>query len=673
MLGGEFHLLESDMNPTHFLLVKFFYALVLFAGLSYFFHQVWRRALHICRAAPMNRFDRIGARILGVIKYYFGQNKLFHGYLLAGLMHALIFWGFWVVSVNTIHLVMGGFVTGSHLAWLGPEQPLGVFYIACRDGFEVIVLAMVALAGLRRLLTRPERLTYSYEAHLILILIALLMVTDFFINGAIAAEGVPHRASFIENSIGLWMTGMPWAKALGVASWWVHLFAILYFLNLLPAGKHFHVVTSFFSIFFRRLDPPGLRKMDLEEAETFGAGTIYEHGWKYLLDSYSCTDCGRCQDNCPTFITGKELNPKAIMTDIRGYLYANQGALLEGKAEGESGMPAFLGETISHQRIWDCTTCGACEEFCPLIIEHLGPILDSRRHLVMEEADFPDELGGFFRNLETQGNPWGIGQGNRTAWTEGLNVPIMADNPDTEILLWAGCSTSFDARNKKIVRSLVKCLNAADIKFAYLGLEETCNGDAARRAGHEYLFQMMAESVVETISKYEGIKQIITPCPHCFNVFKNEYPELGLKLEVDHHGTLLSRLVKSGRLKATKRLDHGRVAFHDSCYLGRYNGEFDAPRSVLGSLSGVHVVEAERHHEKGMCCGAGGARMFMEEKHGTRINQTRIEQLRANNPAAIATSCPFCMTMLGDAIKETGAEDDLKIMDIAEVLAEGLE
>ncbi|MEP0814368.1 MAG: (Fe-S)-binding protein [bacterium] len=593
-------------------------------------------------------------------------------------MHAAIFWGFWVLSINTIQFIMSGFVPSAHLPLLGKDQALGIAYVVFRDVFEVVVLIAVALAGLRRLVTRPKRLTYSFEAHVILFLIAALMVTDFLINGAEAAAVNPHSASFIEQVFGSWMLSWPvGASAVaGVTAWWVHLLALLYFLNLLPQSKHFHVVTSLFSVLFRRLDAPALKKVDLEsaaEAEKFGAENVYDFGWKYILDSYSCTECGRCQDNCPTFFTGKELNPKLIEVDIREYLFENQRKLLSGGVEGENGIPKLLGGMISHQRIWDCTTCRACEEFCPLFIEHLGPIMDMRKHLVMDKAEFPDELGTFFKNIETQGNPWGIGQSNRTKWMEGLDVPIMADNPDKQVLLWIGCSASFDARNQKIARALVKCLKSAGIDFGYLGEEETCNGDSARRAGNEYLFQTMAEQVVETIGQYKNLKQIITPCPHCFNIFKNEYPEFGLKLDVKHHSTVLSKLIVERKLKPAKGNGHFKLAYHDSCYLGRYNGVYNAPRAVLAGVPGITVVEAERHHDKGMCCGAGGARMFMEEKHGSRINHARIEQLAKNSPDGVATACPYCLTMLGDAIKETGKQDHLRILDIAEVLADSIE
>jgi len=668
------------MDPTYFGVVKALYAVILLGCIGFFFLQIFQRFKHLLKATTIHRTDRVGERIAGFFKYYLGQGRLFHGYLLAGLMHAFIFWGFWVVSVNTIHAIMGGFVAGSHLPWLGREQALGSLYILCRDIFEVLVLVMVALAGLRRLVTRPKRLTYGFAAHLVLILIAILMVSDFFISGAEAVATNPHRLSFVENLMWPWMSswGLERAITVGVVAWWIHLLGLLYFLNLLPNGKHFHVVTSVFTVFFRRLGAPALSKINLdeaEEAEKFGAGAIYDHPWKYLLDSFSCTECGRCQDNCPAFLTEKELSPKLIQVDLRHYLFDNQRALLAGKTEAdeEGGVPMLLGDTIAHQRIWDCTTCRACEEFCPLLIEHLGPIMGARRYLTMDLDEYPEELTLFFRNMESQANPWGIGQENRTAWAAGLDVPIMAENPDKEVLLWIGCSASFDARNQRIARALVKCLNAAGVDFGYLGEEETCNGDPARRAGHEYMFQMMAEQVVETIKQYKNLKKIITLCPHCFNIFANEYPQMGLEIEVEHHSMILARLVREGKLKPSKRTELGKLVYHDSCYLGRYNGVYSQPREVLWAVPGVKVVEAERHHAKGMCCGAGGVRMFLEESTGTRINHLRLEQLAAGKPDGIATACPFCLTMLDDAIKETDQADKYKIMDIAEVLAAGLE
>jgi Fe-S oxidoreductase len=460
---------------------------------------------------------------------------------------------------------------------------------------------------------------------------------------------------------------------------------VLLFLNFLPLGKHFHVITGLPNVFLRALPPASAapRKLDLEsEGESFGTRTLADLSWKEALDLYSCTECGRCQTRCPTHVTGKPLSVKALNGALKHHLVdeasdlRGQARAQDARADTSTALPPLVGEVISPDAVWACTTCGWCETACPVFIENIPRIVDLRRQQVLVEAAVPDEAARVFRNIETQGNPWGIGSNKRAEWAEGLDVPRAADGCEFEYLFFVGCAGAFDDRQKKVTRAIVRILQEAKVKFAILGEEETCTGDAARRLGNEYLFQQQAQANVETLDRY-GVKKILTQCPHCLNTIKNELPQFGGSYEVVHHTQLIAELVRDGRIapSAAGLVSGCAVTFHDPCYLARHNGETEAPRAALAAV-GASVVEMERSRRTGFCCGAGGGRMWLEEKLGTRVNRNRIDEAAATLGDAggvVAVGCPFCLTMLKDAAAETGREDELKILDVAEIVAGALQ
>ena len=404
-----------------------------------------------------------------------------------------------------------------------------------------------------------------------------------------------------------------------------------------------------------------------EEAGSFGLGKVCELNWKQVLDLYACTECGRCEEQCPADMTGKPLSPQRVIQDTRHDLFKQSRMILA--KDCEAVMPLVHDASpISQDVLWSCTTCRACEDICPVDIQHLDIILEARKHQVLMEANFPPEMQETFTNLENQSNPWGFGSDARGEWAKGLDVPLMTDNPDADILYFVGCAGSFDDRGKKIARAMARLLNKASVDFAILGEEERCTGDMARRAGNEYLAQMMIRENVEILNRYKPQK-ILTACPHCYNTIKNEYPQFGARYEVLHHSEFLLELVQQGRLKTNGAFGIKNLTFHDSCYLGRWNGIFEAPRQLLQSInSEASLVEMKRYASEGFCCGAGGARMFMEESIGKRINHDRAQEVIATGATRVAATCPFCITMLTDGIADNNGQVEVK--DIAEILDE---
>lgn len=701
-----------------------------------------------------DRFDDIGKRLEGVAIYALAQKKM-HYYRLAGAAHMLIFLGFAILLLRSVILWGRGFDPSFNFFILGPEGflglPLGHIYEFLKDTIATLVILGAVVFLYFRLVKQEARMTKSGEAIVILGIIITMMVADMVYDGAAM---VLHHRSFpnctgsnlqdvacasiqkITAPLGPKPThALAWAPfpspagsavamilsgvstdvlaVLAQIGFWTHASLVLFFLNLLPYSKHFHIITSLPNVFFRTITPAGRLPLLAPTAEAIGekvmaaaedpvnaapvgVNKIDDFSWKAILDFYTCTECGRCSDNCPAHKTGKLLSPKQFTLNLRDHLYEHGESIVQDKAGKDTvggGLPRLedaeaaeaapaepnpatkdLATNIIHPDVlWACTTCRACEEQCPVMISYVDKIVEMRRHLVLVKGEFPAQLNGPFQAMEVNGNPWNLARMDRANWTEGLDIKMMSDHPTAEVLYWVGCAASYDDRAKKIARATAKLLQAAGVDFAILGQEETCTGDPARRAGNEYLFAMLAEQNVATMKGYKdqgGIKKIITACPHCFNTILNEYPDFGAKFEVVHHTDFLLGLVAEKKLEP-KQAVNGKMVFHDSCYLGRYNGVYEQPRDILKSIPGVELVEAEGwNRNKGLCCGAGGAQFWMEEQNKDRVNVKRTLQLLQTEAKTIATGCPFCQTMISDGLKAHGKEEAVKQLDVAEILLE---
>lgn len=661
------------------------------------------------------RIDRPGERLRNVWVLAIFQKKMRY-YFWAGLAHNLIFLGFGVLLLRTLVLWGRGFDPAFNLFVLAPGTPLGAIYGFLKDIFALLVLLGTAVFVYYRTVNPQKRMTLSGEGLLILGIIVTMMVSDILYDGAslvlanrlalgnveasaldavrtitaplpvASAELAFHPAEPAGSAAALVVSGLPTGAliALAHAGFWTHATLVLVFLNILPYSKHFHIITSIPNVFLGDLTPRGRLRplapstealMEKVEAASeqedpttarIGYARIDHFTWKDALDFYTCTECGRCTDNCPASLTGKKLSPKHFTLDLRGELLRHQDTAARGD------VPSFKGlvpEVVDPDVLWACTTCRACEEQCPVSITYVDKIVQMRRHLVMMQGEFPAQLQKPFEGMEGNGNPWNLSRLDRAQWTEGLPIKTAAEHPTAEVFYWVGCAASYDDRAKKVARATAKLLLEAGVDFAILAEEETCTGDPARRAGNEYLFSMLAETNVATIQGYQaqgGAKKLVTTCPHCFNTLKNEYPDFGARFDVVHHTDFLLGLLAERKL-VPKRAVERKVVYHDSCYLGRYNDIYDPPREVLRRIEGVRLVEVEgasRH--KGLCCGAGGAQMWMEEQNDSRVNVKRTKQLLETEPDTLAAACPFCMTMLTDGIKAENREEP--VADVAELL-----
>jgi len=689
---------QTSLIPTHnSILAMILFILVVAAGLAVFAYLIYQRWQILKIGKYEDRFSNFGERIKNVIITAFFQRKILKESQ-AGIMHAFIFWGFLVVSINSLTFLGEGFVYGFHLPLLGPEQIFGKIYGFAKDLFEILVLVGLTIAFYRRLILRPKRLTYSFEANLILIFILLLMLSDFFMFGIkLNAKELPEEFSsyvFASAFVGKLISGlsMDTQETIYMVNFWLHLIIFFAFLNVLPLSKHFHVITSIPNTYFVRLTPNGqLTKMNLEDEtlESFGTSRIEDLTWKQIFDTWTCTECGRCQTYCPAYETGKPLSDKEINQNLKHHIYDEAPYIIEEKkkatensektnsgeqttSENAHTRPTMIGEIIKEDTIWACTTCGWCEEACPVQIENIQRIVDFRRYLVLTESRFPKEATSVFKGLENNSNPWGLGSNKRQDWAEGVEgVKWASENPEFEYLFYVGCAGSFDDRNKKITKAMVKILNAAGVNFAMLGNEEGCCGDSSRRLGNEYLYQTLAQTNIEVFNNYK-VKKIITTCPHGYNTIKNEYPQFGGNYEVYHHTEFILKLINEGKLKLKNPINQ-TCTYHDSCYLGRINNIYEEPREIIKSISGITLKEMPRNHNQSFCCGAGGGRMWLEEHIGTRINANRTEEALKLNPDTIAVGCPFCLIMLDDGVKDKGAEEKVKVLDISEMVVKAIE
>jgi Fe-S oxidoreductase len=679
------------------------FLLILVLALGFFALNVQRLVRYLRLGVAENRTDHPFVRLRNVLEIGIAQKKIFRDPV-AGPMHAFIFWGFMVLTAGTVEILIAGVFPRFSYELILP-RPLFALYAASQDVFAVLVILAVSFAFYRRLVVHPRRLEGDNLEHadalIILSMIMGLMVTLILATAFLGAARpeLVGAEKLVSRPLGILFGGMMTPDAAYTRYeifFWAHALLILAFLNYLPYSKHLHVITSLINVYFSNTSGPGqkgvMRNMDLEaDVDHFGALDVEHLSWKNLLDGYSCTECGRCTAACPANITGKPLSPRKIVVNSRQRLMEmapvvtgdRMDFLRPALAHGEghdagASTPTealehrLLDTYITEEELWACTSCRACVTECPVSIDQLDIINSLRRGLVLTESRFPEELQPVFESLERNGSPWAFQPADRADWAQGMDILTMAEMAERgqrpDVLFWVGCMGSFDDRAKKITVAFARILKACDISFAILGQEEHCHGDPARRMGNEYLYQMLAKGTIETLDRY-NVTTIVTHCPHCFHQIGNEFPQFGGNYEVIHHSTFIDRLLQDDRVPL--RSDEGKkltVAYHDSCYLGRYNDIYDAPRETLKrALPVITLVDPPRSRDRGLCCGAGGGRMWMEERTGKRINAERTEELLATGADAIAVACPFCMTMMTDGVNASGAE--VPVMDISEVVA----
>jgi Fe-S oxidoreductase/nitrate reductase gamma subunit len=602
-------------------------------------------------------------KFLGVEKPYRFRE------LYPGSMHLFIFWGFIILFLATIVGIWEAYITGNFY----------LIFSLVVDIFGILAIIGVLMAIVRRYIWKPKRLDNKWEDLVALLIILVILVSGFIVEGLrMAVTELPTHPDWAVWSPGGWVFakafyGASQSTLLGwhVGLWWFHVvFAFFLFAYLaLVNSRLFHILWDPINIFFRKLGTKGaLEPIDFDKTERFGASKIEDFTWKQLLDLDACTRCGRCQDACPAYFSGKALNPKQVILDLKQHLYDVYPGSFRLKTANER--KEMLGGVITDEVIWDCTTCRACQQACPIYVEHVDKILDMRRNLAMEKSQFPETVQEALKSLGTRMHPYRGTTATRTSWCEGLNIETVADAKDIDVLYWVGCSSALDDRNMKVAQATAKVLQAAGVKFAILGDEEACCGDPARRMGDEYLFQTLCKQNIE-ILKGHNVKKILTSCPHCFNSLKNEYPQFGGDFEVVHHTQFFLELLKNERL-VVKNPAALKTAYHDSCYLGRYNDIYDEPRKILKAVN-RNNVELPRRKSDSFCCGGGGGHMWMEEDPTKRVNVRRIEEIIKADVKCIATACPYCLTQLEDGLKAKNADETVKAVDLSELLANALE
>jgi len=628
-------------------------------------YGVYRHANRWRRGQGAARFDRPADRLKLVIEHAVAQRRTARD-AFAGSFHRLITYGFVILTIATTIVALD--------ADFGTTIMRGRFYLYFQslivDVFGALVMVGVGMAAARRYLKRPKKLIYTDEATLILVAIFAICLQGFLVEG--------WRIAVTRDPWGAWS---PFGNLLAIASralltdgqmqtahlgvWWFHLATVFGFIAWAPYTKMMHAITAPLNIYTASLVPLGatLKNIDFEKTERFGVNALADYTWKDLLDLDACTECGRCTSVCPANTVGKELSPRDIILQLRDLMHSEQSAISNQQSAIIGAVPATLPASL-----WQCTTCAACMETCPVFIEQMPKIVDMRRHLVMENADFPDSMQEAISSLEKRGHPFSGTQATRVDWAEGLNVKHVNDAKDAEVLLWVGCGGALVERNQKVTRATAQLLAQAGVNFAIMGREEKCSGDPARRIGNEFLFEMLAKENVAKLNKYD-VKKVITACPHCFNTFRHEYPQYGGRFEVYHHSEYLAKLVSDGRLKPQTESDR-TITFHDPCYLGRQNGVYDAPRTLVTISSRQAPIELERSREKSFCCGGGGGMSFVEEPPDQRVNQERAREILETGADTVAVGCPFCMTMLEDGINARKGSREVRVMDVSELLWE---
>jgi len=653
------------MTPTPTIFAPLF-----IAATALFVWSCWKRLSLTALGRPEERLDNIGQRIGDTLSYAFAQKRVLAKP--SGLIHVAIFWCFLVLMIANTEFLLHGLFPAVNFTRL----PDGIFMPLMQmiDVVSLITLLAVTAAAIRRLVAPPYPEARTFEAFFILFLIATLMLANFGVNAAKISRMQGSTLVLAESIMPISSWFAPYVpsgagKLVHDLSWWTHALVLLLFMNLLPLSKHFHIITAIPNVFLRRREHPPLpEREEFSAGNSFGINRVDGYTWKELLDAFSCTECGRCQMACPADQTGKPLNPRGVIAQLKHNLMAN-GPLLK---QGQPATVPLIGEgdaSISEEAIWACTTCGACLQSCPVFIEQMPKLIPLRRHLVEMESRFPEELLNLFENMEGRSNPWGIAPTERGKWATQLGERPYEPGK-SEYLFYVGCAGSFDARAKQITVATALLLDKAGVSWGMLGKDEKCCGDSLRRLGNEYVFDKLAKENV-ALFKERGIRKVIVQCPHCLTTLKNDYRQYGIELEVIHHSQLLLYLVQDGRLKLPKQADLGKLVYHDSCYLGRHNGIYDEPREALALATGAEPLEMPRNREDGFCCGAGGGRMWMEEFTGDRINLVRAAEALEQQPDTICTACPYCLTMLDDGIKDLKAEK-VQVKDIAEVMAEAV-
>ncbi|PLT35899.1 (Fe-S)-binding protein [Bacillus sp. V5-8f] len=683
------------------------FLLVTAYALSLFVYLIRTRMAYIKLGKKVEFDNRVKERLDKVWVNVFGQKKLLKDKK-SGAIHVMFFYGFILVQFGAIDFIIKGIKPGAHLPF-GPLYPAFTFF---QEIVTLVILVAVVWAFYRRYIEKLVRLKRGFKSGIVLLLIGGLMLSVLLGNGmAMIWHG--HEGTWTEPVASGIAAALGWigptaATVVFYVAWWIHTLFLLTFLVYIPQSKHAHLIAGPANTYFSRLDNPGKLKpvnFEDESQESFGAGKIEDFNQYQLIDLYACVECGRCTNMCPATGTGKMLSPMDIILKMRDHL-TNKGAAItakqpwvptfvfghtqgnqialasagQGAKESAAAVEydkALIGEVITEEELWACTTCRNCEDQCPVMNEHVDKIIDMRRYLVLTEGKMNPDAQRAMQNIERQGNPWGLNRKERENWRElrdDVHVPTVKEakkaGEEVEYLFWVGSMGSYDNRSQKIALSFAKMMNEAGVKFAILGNKEKNSGDTPRRLGNEFIFQELATNNIAEFEKNE-VKKIVTIDPHAYNIFKNEYPDFGLQAEVYHHTELLAKLVNEGRL-VPKHPVNETITFHDSCYLGRYNEVYDAPRDILKAIPGVKLVEMERNRETGMCCGAGGGLMWMEEETGHRINVARTEQALAVNPSVISSGCPYCLTMITDGTKAKEVEDDVKTYDVAELLEKSI-